>query len=347
MHSHSDKTRFLAYLIALSLFFSVAENMIVHPLPFLRYGFAMIPMLFALDKLNFKEYMALSIGKWLASTLSQGTMLSPFSIIALSSSISSALIMYVLFHVFGKFISLYTISLISSIVSTITQLLVASLFLGSVLMRISIVMLPLSEITGLLTAFLALHLKLNTNPPEIINTDNREDSPLTIILHILCALLVFFIKEPLILLLIFIIAITLSLLQKRKVLYLNYIITFLAVTVCNLFSRNGEVLFWFITKGALEEGIVKGLQLVSLVAISQSFAALRIKGGSFLSSVFAYNAAFISNFSKENKSIFKKLEEALCIEDGKTISITRKDNDYKITAILVIALILEIIFLLL
>lgn len=84
MHSHFEKTRFLAYLIALSLFFSVVENMIVHPLPFLRYGFAMIPMLFALDKLNFKEYMILSIGKWLASTLSQGTMLSPFSIIALS-----------------------------------------------------------------------------------------------------------------------------------------------------------------------------------------------------------------------------------------------------------------------
>ena len=104
MHSPSDRTRFLAYLIALSLFFSVAENMLIHPLPFLRYGFAMIPMLYALDKLSFKEYMLLSLGKWLASTLSQGTMLSPFSVIALSSSVICAIVMYILFKVLFSYL---------------------------------------------------------------------------------------------------------------------------------------------------------------------------------------------------------------------------------------------------
>ena len=47
--------------------------------------------------------------------------------------------------------------------------------------------------------------------------------------------------------------------QKRKVLWINYSITLIAIIICNLFSQNGEVLFSFVTKGALEEGIVKGL----------------------------------------------------------------------------------------
>ena len=342
MHLHSDKTRFLAYLIALSLFFSIAENMLIHPLPFLRYGFAMIPMLFALDKLNFKEYIILSLGKWLASTLSQGTLLSPFSVIALSSSITSAITMFILYKLFNKYISLYTISLISSIVSTFTQLFVASLFLGSALLRISIVMLPLAEVTGIITAFLATHLKLNTNPPIINSSDERHDNALCVVLHISCAILVFFIKDSIYLLFIFIISISLSLLQKRKVLWLNYIITFIAITICNLFSANGEVLFWFVTKGALEEGFLKGLQLICLVAISQSFAALKIKGSSFLSDVFSYNAAFISNFSNKDEKLFTRIQEALRLEEGMIIKLKSKEKSKLIVPLLIIALLVEL-----
>ena len=347
MHSPSDRTRFLAYLIALSLFFSVAENMLIHPLPFLRYGFAMIPMLYALDKLSFKEYMLLSLGKWLASTLSQGTMLSPFSVIALSSSVICAIVMYILFKVFNRYISLYTISLVSAIVSTFTQLFVASLFLGSALLRLSIVMLPLSELTSIITAFLAKHLKLNSEPPIINNSDERHDNPATVILHIICALLVFFVKEPLFLLLIFSISIVLSLVQKRKVLWINYSITLIAIIICNLFSQNGEVLFSFVTKGALEEGIVKGLQLISLVAISQSFAALKLKGSSFLSDVFSYNAAFISNFSNTDEKLFKRIEMALCLEEGMVVKLKERKRSKYLIPILVLLLAIEILEILL
>ena len=347
MHSHSDKKRFLAYLIALSLFFSIAENMLIHPLPFLRYGFAMIPMLFALDKLNFKEYIFLALGKWLASTLSQGTLLSPFSVIALSSSIASAITMFILYKLLNKYISLYTISLISSIVSTFTQLFVASLFLGSALIRLSIVMLPLSELTGLITAFLATHLKLNSNPPIINNSDERQDNPTTVILHIICAILVFFIKDPIYLVIVFTISIALSVAQKRRILWLNYIVTFVAITICNLFSRNGEVLFWFVTKTALLEGIIKGLQLICLVAISQSFAALKIKLSSFLSDVFSYNAAFISNFSNKDEKFFKRIQDALCLEEGTIIKLKSKEKSKLIIPLLAIALLVELLSILL
>lgn len=191
----SDRKRLLAYLTALSLFFAVAENMLVHPVPFLRYGFAVIPLLFALPLLSFKEYMLLLAGKWLASTLSQGTLLSPFSIIALSSTLASGLIMYILYKAAGRYISVYTISLVSSIVSAFTQVYAASLFLGDAVIRLLFVMLPVSEITGLVTAFLSRRLALREDPPSLSGSDEREDDIFLIILHLAFALFSFFVKS--------------------------------------------------------------------------------------------------------------------------------------------------------
>ncbi|MGN0905713.1 MAG: Gx transporter family protein [Bullifex sp.] len=342
MPLHSERKRLLAYLTALSLFFAVAENMLVHPVPFLRYGFAVIPLLFALPYLSFYEYMLLLAGKWLASTLSQGTLLSPFSIIALSSTFASGLVMYILYKAAGRYISVYTISLASSIVSAVTQIHAASLFLGDAVLRLIIVMLPLSEVTGLVTAFLSRRLELSANPPAITGNDEREDDILTIILHLIYALCSFFVKNVPILLILFIIAITCSLIQKRKVFWMNYIITFAAVVFCNLLSPNGEVLFSFITKGALEEGIIKALRLIVLVAVSQSFAALRIKGGEFLSSVFAYNSAFLSAFSKKGGNVFKRLQEALSLRDAGSFVMTDGKKSGALVPLLILGITAEV-----
>ncbi len=338
----SDRKRLLAYLTALSLFFAVAENMLVHPVPFLRYGFAVIPLLFALPLLSFKEYMLLLAGKWLASTLSQGTLLSPFSIIALSSTLASGLIMYILYKAAGRYISVYTVSLVSSIVSAFTQVYAASLFLGDAVIRLLFVMLPVSEITGLITAFLSRRLALREDPPSLSGSDEREDDIFLIILHLAFALLTFFVKNASVLLILFIIAICSSLLQKRKVFWLNYAVTFIAVVFCNVLSPNGEVLFSFITRGALEEGVIKALRLIVLVAISQSFAALRIKGGEFLSSVFAYNSAFLSAFGKKGDGVWKRLQAALSLSDVKSVNLTPRRRSKALPLLLALGIATEV-----
>lgn len=339
----SERKRLLAYLTALSLFFSVAENMVVHPLPFLRYGFAVIPLLFALPLLSFPEYMLLLAGKWVAATLSQGTLLSPFSIIALSSTFASGIIMYILYKAAGRFISVYTISLVSSIVSTVTQVYVASLFLGDAVLRLLIIMLPVSEVTGLVTAFLSGRLALSAAPPELTSTDSRHDDMLLIVLHLAFALLSFFVSSPIPLALCFIIAIACSLLQKRKVFWLNYAFTFAAVVFCNLLSPNGEVLFSFITKGALEDGVLKALHLIVLVAVSQSFAALRIRGGEYLSSVFAYNAAFLSAFGRKGGNVFRRLQDALSLRDAGSIAISSGKTSRALSPLLILGVTSEVI----
>lgn len=338
----SDRKRLLAYLTALSLFFAVAENMLVHPVPFLRYGFAVIPLLFALPLLSFKEYMLLLAGKWLASTLSQGTLLSPFSIIALSSTLASGLIMYILYKAAGRYISVYTISLVSSIVSAFTQVYAASLFLGDAVIRLLFVMLPVSEITGLVTAFLSRRLALREDPPSLSGSDEREDDIFLIILHLAFALFSFFVKSAPVLLMLFITAIACSCLQKRKVLWINYIVTFAAVVFCNLLSPNGEVLFSFITRGALEDGMIKALRLIVLVAISQSFASLRIKGGEFLSQVFAYNSAFLSAFGRKGENVWRRLRAALSLRDAGSITLKPRKNSRALYPLLILGIMAEV-----
>ena len=130
MLQSGDYKRRLAILGGLCFFLSAIEYMIPKPLPFLRLGLANLPLLAALDILPFTYFTLLLLLKITGQALITGTLFSYIFIFSLGGTLASGLLMFALRKVLGQErISLIGVSTLGAIVSNVTQLLLARVFI--------------------------------------------------------------------------------------------------------------------------------------------------------------------------------------------------------------------------
>lgn len=305
MQSPTDKKALITYLTALSLFFAIAENAIPHPLPFFRLGLASIPLLLALPLLDAGGYLLLVLSKWIVSALASGTLLSPFAIMGFASSIASGLIMYLLYKTAGRFLSYYSISAAGAVVSGVIQIAVSSLILTSSVFSLLPLMMLFSVVAGIVTAFIAVRIKLpeKISIPESPKNEGRR-SALIPFVFIIAVAAVCACSNIYALLLSFVLALILCSISKRRIYWHIYLITFIAIVLFSLLSPSGKVLWKFITEDALMDGIRRGLMVISLAALSQCFTAAGIPSSSYAGRIISISGR-MSNVFAETKGRFQ------------------------------------------
>ena len=309
----------VSYLAALSLALSVMEASLPHALPFLRLGLANLSLLWALPRLCAKDYFILALIKWLLSSFIAGTLFSPYALVSFAGNASSSIVMFIIYRYCSRLFSLYSVSAAGSVISAVFQLLSASLFLSSSVLSLIPVMMIFNLFTGLVLAFIAYHISPADDVKirkEKHRPEKKRNESRTVLVFSLAALAsLFFTHSIPVLALQFIIALVLCFMSGRRIRPFFYIISFLSVVVFNLFSPSGRLIFAFVTEGALEEGMMKALRLMTAVALSQSMSTLPLTSGSMASEIMSVYAAINEKFFSSDGKAAERLNEALKLDD--------------------------------
>ena len=141
----------IALLAACALFLSTIEYMIPKPIPFMRLGLANIPLIIALGIFSNREYFLLLLLKVLGQGLISGTIFSYIILFSLAGSVSSALIMLLIYTLFKEKVSRVGISIGGALGSTISQLLISRLILFK---EATYVIAPLFLFSGLISSII-------------------------------------------------------------------------------------------------------------------------------------------------------------------------------------------------
>lgn len=141
----------LAILGALSLFLSLIEYLIPKPIPFIKLGMANIAVLLSLIMLTPKETLILIFIKSVGGSLVTGTIFSWVFLYSISGSLISGVIMLIIYNLLKNRVSMVGISISGALGSNLTQISLATLFLGSGAKYIGIPILISGFISGILT----------------------------------------------------------------------------------------------------------------------------------------------------------------------------------------------------
>jgi len=318
---------YIAYLGALALLFSYAEMFLPRTLPFFRLGLGNVVMLLSFT-LPFPSYMLLSVIKAFAASLMAGTLLTPFFLLSLGQSASSAIVMYILFHLFNKtdskksrLISLYGISMAGSSVSAVVQIALASLYLGAGTFALLGPMILFSLFAGILTAFMALHLHISQTAPML--NENASKTCLhkkgfvfaVVAVIIVAAVFILMLEDLKILGICLAVSVIAQKISGRKVLLTPHLLMWFFVIFANLLVPSGKVLcavFSFsVTEGAMLVGVSQALKLSAVSALSQCIASLRPEGNSLVALTLKYFRGLSNTMRKADGNIVKKVKCAL------------------------------------
>ncbi len=289
-------TRKTALFGALCFFFSALEVLFPKPIPFLRLGLANLPLLIGLKVLSTREYAVLVCIKIVGAAVISGTMFSYIFIFSIVSSISSALIMYLLHSLLinntqRNAISLTGISLVGSLCSNGTQLLLARYFLFGDSARL---MIPTLLIAGTITALILgwfaevfVHTSkwfLSIKEGKIasgyvvwnsLEKNIKEERSAKTYFFTGLVLLPFLAFSPNLSwsIVCFLLVLILNILSKRKIALFPLILMSFAIVVFNVLSPAGRVIFsvgeFRITEYALVSGLKKALTLGGMVLLSR------------------------------------------------------------------------------
>lgn len=315
----------IAFYCSLALFFSYVELFLPRVFPFFKFGFANIAILLALN-LPFSSFFVLSVLKAVCVCCINGTLFTPFFLVSIVQSVVSANFMFLLYKTLyklknAKFISLYGISVFGSVVSSICQLVLFSLYLNRNIIIFLGPMLLFSVVSGLLTAGVSYYLiddsfTISNHSINLEETKHDKYLVLKLILLLFFMILVFMSKNIYFLLSCLIISFVLQKVSKRKILILLHFYMWLFVIITCLFIPEGKVLFEYkfiaITKGALLEGVQKALKLSTVMAISQIIATFNfVTKNSIFYMIFAYNNVLINNFKKTKGNLLQRVKNCL------------------------------------
>lgn len=175
MHFHNKKR--IAYLSALTLLFSYAEMLLPRIVPFFRLGLGNAAILMAFE-MPFPAFLLLSVIKAIAASLMAGTLFSPFFLISLAQSVSSACLMMAFFKLNTvckkKLISLYGISLAGSALSAFVQIWLCTLYLGEGTFSLLGPMLLFNTASGIITALIAEFMNAGRTKAQIVPESQSE-----------------------------------------------------------------------------------------------------------------------------------------------------------------------------
>ncbi len=314
MGFQDDKKSQIAYLGALTLLFSYGEMILPRVVPFLRLGLANVVILGALS-LEWPSFLILCFLKSLASGLFGGFLFSPFFLVSLFQSFSSALVMFGIFRLVEKipfrFISLYGISMAGSAVSGLVQIFLSSLYLGRGTYAFLGPVLLFSIFSGILTAFICQSFSLSQrvknlnggvmvsscagdvkaagdgtghdlcgSPRNFPKPGGRLFLIFRIGLIVAGSALAFMSSKLPVVGAVFVISLVMQLLSGRRFLLLPHLSMWIFVILSTAFFGQGRILFtvgnFSLTQGGLISGVRKCLALSSAMCFSQCLAGVRI-----------------------------------------------------------------------
>ena len=146
----------IALLGACCMFLALVEHMIPKPVPFLRIGLANLPILVSLGMLNPAQVLLLVLLKVLGQALVNGTLFSYVFLFSAAGSISSTLVMLAVSRLPERLVSLVGISISGGLVSTMAQLVLASLLVfGRSALYIAPVFLAVGLVTSIVLGLIA------------------------------------------------------------------------------------------------------------------------------------------------------------------------------------------------
>jgi len=123
--SASRQMDIVAILAALSLFLSILEYIIPKPIPFLKIGFANLPLLIGLRLVSPSWFLLLVLTKIVAQGIISGSLLSYVILFSIGGSVCSGAVMLALHLLFKQRITLIGISIMGALVSNIAQIVLA------------------------------------------------------------------------------------------------------------------------------------------------------------------------------------------------------------------------------
>ena len=123
------RQRALALLAAAALFLASVEYVIPKPVPFLKLGLANLPVLVALTVMGPREVLTLVALKVVGQGIVQGTLFSYIVLFSAAGSLASALVMLLLYHGAGRYISLVGVSIMGALASNLAQVAAARLLI--------------------------------------------------------------------------------------------------------------------------------------------------------------------------------------------------------------------------
>lgn len=279
------------FLVSLCFFFSIIENSIPKPIPFLRIGLANIPIILSLYLLPKRKTLFLLFIKLLGQNVISGTLFSYVFIFSFCGSLSSCLFMLLAYHFGKKHLSVTGISIIGAITNNLAQVFCSYAFVFKESTKYITPILLISGlvsgvILGLFTNYFMQNSKwfllMNTNKTNLQSFYLPSDSTIE---H-------------------------LPLLKTTRRSILNSLLVLLFIVFFALLQPQGKILFSFnsfsITQDALLIGLKRGLILLSTVYISKLIFKLNFslpgRLGKYLFKVFAC----LSLLSQGKKDITKK-----------------------------------------
>ena len=310
-----DKRR-ISYYAALAILFGAVELFIPKVLPFFRLGFANIPILLALD-FSFPCFVLLALLKAIGNSYISGNIFSFFVLISIAQSLTSAISMWILNKT--KLFSNYGLSIVGASVSAITQLLVASLYIGKSVLSFLPMMLIISLASSILVAFFSYKLESLKEPPAL-NFDEGSKADTTIVLCLVISALASILIDSIPLaLLALLIALMLQKAAKRKIMLMPHITIALFMILFGLFTPEGRVIAYLgkfkITEGALSQSMMKAIRLSLTIAISQSYCMYLEPGNNILGDTLKYATSLFASFKKESGSIEERIMKTLSLKE--------------------------------
>lgn len=348
----SDREQ-IAYLASLTLLFSYAELILPRVIPFFRLGLSNIAILASFN-LSFPSFFMLTVLKAIASSLTAGTLFSPFFAISLCQSVCSGILMFALFRMNrlckDRLFSIYGISISGSCASGAIQIILASLYLGRGTFSLLGPVLIFNTISGIITAVLAQILNIKTESSGVLGAkplgegvaeksrsepDGRFSfhlasdaefeargrlSPFLFISAIIILSVATFLVRSIPVLTGFLaFSLLLQVICKRKIRILPHISLWIFILLCTIFVPSGKVFFkignFSFTQGALILGIEKALKLSAVSALSQTAASIKLPQSNILGLTLAFYRTLLDKMQNSSGNVFKRLKNAIKISE--------------------------------
>lgn len=292
---------------AFCLYLSGVEALFPHPIPFLHYGFANIPLLIALGQISGRGYFFAVVVKIVGQGLISSTLLSPLMILSGVGSFSAAVVAWVAYKFLGRWCSLVGLSVLVAFVSDCCRLLTATLFLQPTLIK---TMAPFFLLGGffcaLFTGAIAQGLRSSTNLAQVplLPTVTFKVAPLrwgkTLLLSLPLVVVIFAAcwGNPFFCLAVFLLLTLTTLLLKISNRWKLTLSVFLTLFLFSLLTPEGEIWgewgIFRLTEGAFLRGIQQASTFCSFILASR-IALKELKRREFsgiIGQLFAYLQAF-------------------------------------------------------
>ena len=339
----------VAYLGALSLFFSAVELFIPSILPFFRIGLANIPVIAALG-LPASDFMMLLLIKAIGTSYVSGTLFSPFFLMSLVQTILAGSGMYFLRKI-SRSISVYSISAAGALISDISQIAVASIYAGRGAFPLLPVMLMLSLPASIITA--AISKRIEISEIALGSDTGIKTRPLNIALFLLSAMALASIDGVTARIAAFAGCLIFQRAAGRRIRLLPHIMLSAFMMISSLLTPSGKVIARFlsfpITEGAIMDALMKSLLLSSSIALSQGFSRIITPGSGLIGQVLATFDALLESFHRQNGTFLERVQSTLASEMHEKVQKNRNNvpifTSFGVSIFLIAIAILNYLFL--